>query len=265
MGDRRLGRLAAANILIGLIAVGLSFVPLGDLFGWSSLLPPSGLRDLPIVPLLASVLCQAELLSLWATFSRMPPGVRLAGVIAGAASLEGLLAAKVRAEFVGLGAVTVGVTTTALLLIRALGVRLTRRADPHQTDPNGTLGLRFSIRSLMILTAVVAVLSAGSRALLDAPVRFFLMAALWGICCVAVGLVALWTTLGDGSPTRRAVPLFALSATLGAFFAAAAQAHQAGWFYIILIMLLDSAALLGSLLVVRSAGYRLSRDLAMSQ
>ncbi len=46
-------------------------------------------------------------------------------------------------------------------------------------------------------------------------------------------------------------------AILGAFFAAAVHAHSAGWVYILLTMLLYSAALLGSLAVVRSCGYRL--------
>jgi hypothetical protein len=54
--------------------------------------------------------------------------------------------------------------------------------------------------------------------------------------------------------------VFVLSPVLGAFFAFAAQAHQAGWVYVILIMLLFPATLLGSLLVVRSCGHRLVRQ-----
>ena len=50
--------------------------------------------------------------------------------------------------------------------------------------------------------------------------------------------------------------VFALSPVLGACFAHVA-AHQNGWVYISLIMLLYTAALLASLAVVRSCGLRI--------
>ena len=87
----------------------------------------------------------------------------------------------------------------------------------------------------------------------------FLFVPVWALCFVAVGLVSLWAMLGDASPLRRGPVVFVLSPVLGAFFAFAAGAHQAGWIYILLIMLLYPAALLASLLVVRSCGYRLLR------
>jgi hypothetical protein len=77
---------------------------------------------------------------------------------------------------------------------------------------------------------------------------------------VTVGLVSLWAAIGKARPPRRASVVFVLSPMLGAFFAFAARAHNAGWVYILLIMLLYPAALLGSLLIVRSRGYRLVRS-----
>jgi hypothetical protein len=257
--NRRLWKLAAANLVIGVAAAALSSLQLPGPLGLASLIPPFGLRDLPIVPLLASALCQAVLLVLWATSSGASPWGRLAGLVAGAAYLEGLIAVRVGREFMGLSAFTIAATTAALLVARALGVRLAHRDGPGLGDRAAGGGLRFSIRSLMVLTAAVAVLTAGARALNDTPVRFFLLTAVWAACFVAVGLVALRAALGDGRPDRRAVALVILSPALGAFFAVAAQAHHAGWVYIILVMLLHSAMLLGSLLVVRSCGYRLAR------
>jgi hypothetical protein len=51
--------------------------------------------------------------------------------------------------------------------------------------------------------------------------------------------------------------VLALSPLLGAFFAFAAGAPPDGWAYIILTLLLYAVLLIGSLLVVRSCGYRL--------
>lgn len=53
--------------------------------------------------------------------------------------------------------------------------------------------------------------------------------------------------------------VFAISPVLAAFFAFAVRAHSAGSVLITLTMLLYSALLLASLVVVRSCGYRLVR------
>jgi len=188
-GDRRLWRLAAVNFVIGVVAAALSFLQLPGPLGLASLIPPFELRDSTIVLLFASALCQAVLLALWAASSGASPLGRLTGLVAGAAYLEGLIAARVGWEFFGLGRVTIAVTTAALLVLRSLGLNVARMGEPGSGD--GAEGLRFSIRSLMLLTAAVAVLSAGARALHDTPRGFLLMAAIWAVCFVAVGLVAL--------------------------------------------------------------------------
>jgi hypothetical protein len=155
--------------------------------------------------------------------------------------------------------ITVTVTTATLLVVRALGVRLTRLADPAQPARPEIEGFRFSIRGLMLVTAAVALLSAGARALQEGPASFVLLMGVWAMCFVAVGLVALWAALGLGHPLGRGAVVFLLSPGLGAFFAFAAQAHRAGRVYIVLVMLLYATVLLGSLLVVRSCGYRFVR------
>jgi hypothetical protein len=112
----------------------------------------------------------------------------------------------------------------------------------------------------MILTAAVALLCAGTKALQESPIRLLLLVLFWALCFVTVGLVSLWAALGEARQLRRSPVVFVLSPMLGAFFAFACGAHSAGWVYILLIMLLYPAALLGSLLVVRSCGYRLVRS-----
>jgi hypothetical protein len=258
-GDRRLWMLAVGNLILGGVVTLLAPIQLSDPFGLAQILPPSGLRDILLVPLFASVLCQAVLLSLWVVTSTLSPWQRTGGLFAGTVCLEVLLSLGSLRELQGCAAVTIVGTTAILLVVRALGVRLARQDDPRQPAQPETEGLKFTIRSLMLFTAAVALLSAGVRVLQESPKRFLLLTTVWAMCFVAVGLVSLWAALGKARPLWRGTVVLVFSPVLGAFFASAAEAHRAGWVYIILTMLLYSALLLGSLLVVRSCGYRLVR------
>jgi hypothetical protein len=262
MSNRRLLLLVVGNIILGVVAALLVRVDLHDPFGLAALFPPSGLKDILLVPFFASVFCQALLLALWGAYSGVSPWLRMAGMVVGTVYLEALLPDRMRREFLGISTITVTVTTATLLVMRALGVRLNRQdesAQPMRAEPEG---LRFSIRGLMLFTAAVALLSAGARALQDTPRRLFLQEAVLAMCFVAAGLMALWAGLGNARPPHRGAVVFALSPVLGAFFAFAVHAHKAGWAYIMLTMLLYPAVLLASLLVVRSCGYRLVRRVA---
>lgn len=257
--DRRLLKLAVGNLILGVVAALLAHIQLPDPFGLAQVLPPFGLRDILLVPLIGLVLCQGVLLALWGASSGVSPWLRMAGLVAGAVYLEALFPATMRREFFGISTITIVVTTATLIVVRMLGVRLTRRDDPGPPIRAETEGLRFSIRGLMLFTAAVALLSAGARALQDTPRHFLLLAAVWAMCFVAVGLVALWAALGSARPLNRAPIVFVLSPVLGIFFGFAAHADRAGWVYITLTMLMFPALLLGSLLVVRSCGYWLVR------
>ena len=247
-GDRRLPILAVAHVALGVVTSVLAHVLLR-----------TPIRAGTSVPFVALALCQAFLLSLWGAASQATLWIRLAGLVAGAVYLEALFPADLKREFLGISTITIVVTTATLLLMRWLGVRLTRQDDPGQSARQEPEGLRFSIRGMMIFTAAVAVICAGARALEGSRSPFLLM-LVWALCFVGVGLVSLWAVLGDAHPLRRSPVVFVLSPLLGACFAFAAGAHPAGWIYIVLIMLLYPLALLGSLLVVRSCGYRLVRS-----
>jgi hypothetical protein len=249
--DRRLRTLAVAHLALGVVTAGLAQVDLRTLFE---------LREILIVTLFASALCQSFLLSLWVAASQAGAWKRLAGLVAGTVYLEALLATKLREDFQGIATVTIAVTTASLLVVRWLGVRFTRQAEVGQPARSEPEGLKFSIRGLMIFTAIVALLCAVARALQASPNQQFLLILVWAICFVAVGLVCLWAALGDARPWRRDPVVFVLSPLLGVFFAFAANAHRTGWVYILLIMVLYPTALLSSLLVVRSCGCRLVRS-----
>ncbi|AGA28217.1 hypothetical protein [Singulisphaera acidiphila] len=249
-GDIRLQNLAVAQVILGGIAVTLAPIELNS---------PLGLGRLLIVPLFASALGQAVLLSIWGVASTVSPWVRMAGLVVGAAYLESMVNSRLGEEFLGVAAVTVVVTTASLLVVRALGGGFTQRAENSQAGRSDTEGLRFSIRGLMVFTAAVALLCAGARGLQANPARFVLLVTLWALCFVAVGFATLWAAMGEVRPQRRWPVVFALSPALGVLFAYAVDAHLAGWVYIILSLFLFSVNLFMSLLVVRSCGYRFVR------
>ena len=249
-GNKRLRMLAVAHLALGVLTCIVAHVALRTLLEFPEIM---------VVPLFCSALCQSFLLSLWGTASQAKPWKRLAGLVAGAAYLEALLATRFDDDFLGIATVTIAVTTVALLVVRWLGVRFTRQEEVGQPARIEPEGLRFSIGGLMVFTAVVALLCTVARALQESPTHPFLLVLVWAICFVAVGLVCLWAALGGVRPPRRSPVVFALSPLLGVFFAFAANAHKAGWVYILLIMVLYPMALFGSLLIARSCGYRLVR------
>jgi len=254
--ERRLRNLAAAQVALGVIAGVLAPLELPPL-GLQHILPPLGLQHILIVPLAASAPSQAVLLAVWAVASPGALWKRLTGLIVGAAYGEVLLVADLGAEFLGTAAVTVAAATALWIGVRALGVRSRRRAEEARPGRPASGGLRFSIWGLMTLTAAVALLGAGARALQATRLREVLFTLAWVLCFVAVALAALWAALGEAEPRRRVPVVFALSTVLGVIFACAADTHPSGRTLILLTMTLYPAILLGSLLVMRSCGYRL--------
>jgi hypothetical protein len=244
--NRRLLGLTVGHLVLGMIA---------------SLLAPIALSrsaGLEVVWVVGLGLCQALLLALWAASSTgLAWWGRLAGLIAGVVYLEALFRSIGREAPGFMSTITVMIATAALFVVRALGMRLVRFPDSAHPAPSETDGFRFSIRGLMLVTAAVALLSAGARALREGhdTVLFTVGFAMY---FDAVGLVALWAALGLGRPLWRGAAVVALSPVLGVLFAFAARLNPA-WVYFVLVMLLYPALLFGSLLVVRSCGYRFVR------
>jgi hypothetical protein len=250
-GDRRLRWLATAHATLGLLA-GIS-APV-------EVRTPFGLPHLPIVPLFALTFAQVALLASWAVFAPAAVWRRLGGLVVGLACLEVLFDLALHAEFFPMPSVAMAVISDSLLVVRGFGVRLHAQDDRTSISLSESWRPRFSIRGLMALTTVVALLSTAVRALRGSTGPFSLgLMVIRSLCFVAVGLLALRAALGHARPSGRMPIILALSPVLGAAFAYAADAHHDGWVYILLIMLLYPVLLLGSLLAVRTCGYRLMR------
>jgi hypothetical protein len=249
---RRLDWLVTAHFVLWLLAAILAPVTVHT---------PFGLQHMLIVPFCALTFSLVSLLGLWSIFSPSAWKRRLLGAVIGTLCLEAVFDNALEREALFMPSAAMALTVASLLVVRWFGVRPSRRADDVPSSRQEPMGFGFSIRGLMVLTAVVALLSAAARGLREQSAGHFslVLSALWSVCFAAVSILTLWAASGLGRTLQRCLPAIAASAGLGAFFAYAADAHRDGWVYIITTMLLYPAAMLGSLLVVRSSGYHLVR------
>jgi hypothetical protein len=248
--DDKLSTLAGAHVAIGLLAAIL--VPVGR--------PILGrLDDILIVPLIASSLSLAFLLALWGVTCTASLWKRIAGLVAGTVYLETLLVLALDSTILYLATATIAFTTAWLLVFWAKGFTVTRPVTMAPFAQVNNEQSRFSIRGLMLLIAVVAVLSASAKVLraIPFPYKVHLLNNLFSICFVAVGFVALGSVLVKVQPFGLVSVAVFLSPVLGAYCAFAASTDGNEWIYIILTFILGSAAMIASFLVVRSCGYRI--------
>jgi hypothetical protein len=220
---------------------------------------PFGLRYILFVPLLALTFAQVSLLGIWTAFSSAGSCYRLLGLVVGTVYLESFFEIASDREFLYLPSVAMALTVAPLLVVRGFGVRFYRRADEAPSSSQASAVIQLSTRDWMALTVVVAVLIAAARGERGAPGHFHRVFVILAVCFVAASLLALWAVCAPGGSRTRCLLAAAVSPLLGAFFGYAADAHGHGWVYILTAMLLYSAVLLGSLLVVRWCGYGLSR------
>jgi hypothetical protein len=250
LDDRRIRLLVGIHVLGGLLA------------GWYAVIGgrfPFVLKGLHLVPHLALNPGQACLLGTWAAFSGAPRWVRLAGLVVGAFALESLLVAGESNALTGLATLASVGASLPLLAARRRGARLLWL--PRPPDPPASPGLRTTIRGLMLFTLVIALLIAGAQGMRETfgrgPSLFLVM--IWSLCFVAVGLAAVWAALGLSRTLQRSLVVLALSSALGVLFSFGINEGWDSYFSMIIIMDLQAVIVLGSLLVVRSCGYRLVR------
>ncbi len=226
---------------------------------------PFVLEYILIVPPCALVFCQSCLLAFWAIMSHVAVWKRLTGLIAGNVCLEILIGMAVEdGELSFMTTIATGIIAVVLLVIRLWRARLLR--FPAQPQPGNAEGLQFSIRGLMLFTFAVAVVITAAKELREVderpPVLF--LVTIWALCFVVTDLAALWATLGIGSPVPRSIAVILMSVSLGWFFSHTLGQDWETYFYIMSIMFLQSLCLIGSLLAVRTCGYRLVGHQAMS-
>ena len=113
----------------------------------------------------------------------------------------------------------------------------------------------------MLLTLLVAVLVTVGKQVrqtdLYSPHLFLL--AVWALAFAATDIAAVWAALSPNRPLLPGGGVLILSVAVGFLVCWGLGGVRDDWIYVPTIMLLQTAMLLASLLVVRSNGYRLVR------
>ena len=214
--------------------------------------------EILLVPPFALVFCQSGLLAFWAAMSHGALWRRVVGVITGVVALEFLLAWVLDEDDLTLmPAMATGLATAALVIIqRWRSDLLPVRGQPDQYKRHG---LQFSIRSLMLLTLGVAVFVTIGKQMrqagMDGP--SLPLISVWASCFAVSNLAAVWAAMGLCSPWFRCGGALLLSLAIAATFCWCFDADWDSWFYVTTVLVLEAVLSLGSLLVVRSCGYRL--------
>jgi hypothetical protein len=213
------------------------------------------LAQLAFVPFYAIIFCQASLLGIWTAYSASDWWKLVIGFVVGATYLDGLVVATTR-SFVFMPIASLGSFAVAGLLLLARRPKVRLRRD--QPPPSQGEGLRISVRSLMLVTLVSAIFVAGTEGI-ENSVQSILVA--WITCFVIVGLASPWATLGPGPPAMKCLVVLSISAALGTLFVSRVYQDNIPWKFFVYMysaFILQAILLLGSLLILRSCGYRLA-------
>ncbi len=229
----------------------------------------------------ALLAAEIGLLGLWAGFGHHSKMVGFLGVLTGLAYASVLQLARSWPEisatiafdgwlvlwylmfYLALAMMTLTMIVATAVAMRLRGVALTR--DPYSKEVHEAEAVQFSTRQLMLLVCAVAVLvklgPTFQTRLNDYRSSLAMLAAVlcWGICFGAVALAGLWASLQNRVTAARLAAATVLAASLSLlppyyfpelltsdFFGSAAIVVGAAWIII------------GSLLIVRQSGYRLS-------
>jgi hypothetical protein len=253
--NRKLWLLLVVHVIAGIfLSTSVWACPQG-----SSYLGP---RDIGLIVVLAVVYCQSCLLALWAALSHAAPWKRMVGLVCGTIYLDILVPASLstRVPFFlhELPVFLTVIVTASLLVVRFRGFEFLRIID-GLTDQN-RWGLQFSIRGVMLWTFAMAALIASVKGLrqLAPPLDEGFFLSTLSASFAVIGVASLWATLGAPPPIARSITVILVPPLLDAIVSfAAGITHWYAVFIILFITLLQTLALLGSLLVIRSCGYRL--------
>ena len=242
---RRIVGLVSAHVVIGLGAALVAHPVRED----------ANLRGLL---LFGVVFSQTSLLGIWGGLGTNPWWTRLIGVLVGVSYLASLLEFGAFEPGHVLSVLTVAATafvTIPLLIARVFGIALCRGSPPAASVGQ----FQFSIRQLLILTLVVACLSAmAPRAQPYRPhSRLLFILVLSATIFSGVGVLPVWLILAARQPFLYSVGYVAAGFVAGYGFGRTAWVNQGGLWSV--TGGTEATALVVSLFVIRSCGYRVLR------
>jgi hypothetical protein len=226
-------------------------------------IPAIQLAYLPIAAVLALTSAQAGLLGVWVAASSRWWGVRLLVLAVGSGTLEFLNTVDGNGELFFPLAVAGSTSVAALgLIVRTAGGGL--RVPTEESTFRSGAPLRVSIRGIMLLTLLVAGALGGLRAFHGSADGLWGSMIILGLIHTALTSASCWAVLTAGRPGVR-VPVVVLGSVLCGLLLGVALPEVPDWervVYLLMIEVGQTAVVLASLLVVRSAGYRLAWSVA---
>jgi len=210
-----------------------------------------------LLTFLAIMLSQAYLLGLWTAFSDAALWSRLFVLVIGAVYLEGLLALVASHEGVQWAAATTSLASAGVLLAARRWGRELRRIT-ESASRVAFESYQFKIQGLMILTFVLALLFAGAKGLRETVSSNLTLMVVFSLYNVVLGLAATWAALGLGRPIKRWPAVFLLPPAFGTLFWYGMRSPRLeAYWNLNVCLLMQTAVTFGSLLVLRSCGFRL--------
>lgn len=236
-------------LVVGHAALGLVGVWVAYLAGSEPTLPGAAFVGL--------VFGQTSVLGIWGGLGTCSWLKRLIGVVTGVICLVVLLGIGIHE--VNFWTFTIVVVATSFVLIPLLIVRCCRVVIHLDSSfASAASRIQFSIRHLMILTFVVACLVSLAKMVQpllsrgDPTIATLLLALLFGV----VGVLPVWFTLATKCPTLYGLGLVAVGAGAGYCYGWKVFGDEKIW---ATATATEAVAVVVSLLIVRSCGYRLVR------
>jgi hypothetical protein len=222
-----------------------------------------GMPNLYEIALLALVLSQVSLVSIWLALGRTASSLRMlcsVGVIMLLSCAPLLVSSRYHGRVVLLFGVG-GIVAVCLLVARTLGLRCVHELD--RDSKSGHARWQFSIIQLLVWTAALAVLLGlfkwtGFFDAFSPEVSISVAGMLFlGPGRALVTFAALWMMLGRGIPIRRAPAL--IVAEIASLALPTVLFHMPGrneMGTLVSFMAVEAAVFVGTLLVFRKIGYR---------
>jgi hypothetical protein len=210
-----------------------------------------------VAGLLGSISAVAAMLAIWLALGGERAIWRAILAIAGV-SAAGLalcaMSGEAEAEWLVLVWVVAANVAALMLPVRTAGYRLASTAGNRAKSGE----MQFSVRQLLALTAVVAVVVAAARLLAPTSATAVFIFLAISLCLGAVALVAVWATLRSSLTPIKTAALVVLSAVMAGLVYYGMEATNADpgeiWGGAVILY---TIALAGMLLVVRARGFRL--------
>jgi len=252
----------SSKLKIGLLVAG--HLVGGLVLAWNAP-PAAGAFPIALFGLFALVFAEAGLIGFWGGLSAIRLVLRLFAVLVATLYLWAVFVAAIPEGDIFAVLLFIALTVVPIVVVLSClrhGRRRLRLVDVASAGP-ASEGFQFSIRHLLLATAIVAVVLGIGRGVRTISIAQSNMVAVatFPPCFIMVKLATLWAALGLGRPALRlavVVPVAFVVGAIPAFYLPDVPGQET-WRYFIwpIIVTIQAIITAASLLVVRSSGWRL--------